>query len=144
MNGGQSIVILLVEDNPGDVRLTKEVFKQSRIRNSLHVVNDGEEAMSFLRREGEYADAPRPGLILLDLNMPKMDGREVLNAVKDDESLRRIPIVVLTTSEAEEDVYNAYNLHANAYIRKPVDLDAFMEVIRMLEDFWLELVKLPG
>ncbi|MEO8292303.1 MAG: response regulator [Actinomycetota bacterium] len=139
-----AIDILLVEDNPGDVRLTQEAFKASKLLNRLHVVGDGEQAMAFLRREGVHADAPRPGLVLLDLNMPRMGGREVLAAVKADEDLRRIPIVILTSSEADEDVLGAYNLHANAYIRKPVDLDQFVEAMRKLEGFWLEIVRLPG
>lgn len=139
-----AIDILLVEDNPGDVRLTQEAFKASKLLNRLHVVGDGEQAMAFLRREGVHADAPRPGLVLLDLNMPRMGGREVLAAVKADEDLRRIPIVILTSSEADEDVFGAYDLHANAYIRKPVDLDQFVEAMRKLEGFWLEIVRLPG
>ena len=139
-----AIDILLVEDNPGDVRLTQEAFKASKLLNRLHVVGDGEQAMAFLRREGVHADAPRPGLVLLDLNMPRMGGREVLAAVKADEDLRRIPIVILTSSEADEDVLGAYDLHANAYIRKPVDLDQFVEAMRKLEGFWLEIVRLPG
>lgn len=139
-----AIDILLVEDNPGDVRLTQEAFKASKLLNRLHVVGDGEQAMAFLRREGVHADAPRPGLVLLDLNMPRMGGREVLAAVKADEDLRRIPIVILTSSEADEDVVGAYDLHANAYIRKPVDLDQFVEAMRKLEGFWLEIVRLPG
>ena len=137
------IQILLVEDNPGDVRLTQEAFKASKLLNRLHVVGDGEQAMAFLRREGVHADAPRPGLVLLDLNMPRMGGREVLAEVKADEDLRRIPIVILTTSEDEDDVLGAYDLHANAYIRKPVDLDQFVDAIRKLQGFWLEIVRLP-
>ncbi len=139
-----AIDILLVEDNPGDVRLTREAFKASKLLNRLHVVGDGEQAMAFLRREGVHADAPRPGLVLLDLNMPRMGGREALAAVKADEDLRRIPIVILTSSEADEDVVGAYDLHANAYIRKPVDLDQFVEGMRKLGGFWLEIVRLPG
>ena len=138
------IDILLVEDNPGDVRLTQEAFSSSRLLNRLHVVTDGEEAMAFLRKVGVYADVPRPGLVLLDLNMPRKSGREVLAEVKADNDLRRIPIVVLTTSEAEEDIIRAYDLHANAYIRKPVDLDQFVNAMRRLEDFWLEVVRLPA
>lgn len=137
------IDILLVEDNPGDVRLTREAFKSSKLLNRLHVVGDGEQALAFLRREGVHADAPRPGLVLLDLNMPRMGGREVLAEVKADEELRRIPIVILTTSEDEDDILGAYDLHANAYIRKPVDLDQFVDAIRKLEGFWLEIVRLP-
>jgi CheY-like chemotaxis protein len=138
------IEILLVEDNPGDVRLTQEVLKDGRILNTLHVVGDGAEALAFLRREGEFADAPRPDLVLLDLNLPKMDGREVLAVVKSDPDLRRIPVVVLTTSSSEIDVMTSYDLHANCYITKPVDLDQFVKVVRSIEDFWLAIVRLPS
>ncbi|MFQ6132216.1 MAG: response regulator [Armatimonadota bacterium] len=137
------IEILLVEDNPGDVRLTQEGLKQGKICNHLSVVADGEEALAFLRREGEYADAARPDLILLDLNMPRKDGREVLAEVKADEALRHIPVVVLTTSDAEKDILRSYDLHANCYITKPVDLDQFLEVVKAIDDFWLSVVKLP-
>ncbi len=137
------IDVLLVEDDPGDVLMTREAFEEHKLRNNLHVVNDGVEAVSFLRREGEYADAPRPGLILLDLNLPRMDGREVLGAIKGDEALRRIPVVVLTTSEAEEDVLRSYDLHANAYVTKPVDFDRFIDVVRRIDDFFVSVVKLP-
>jgi chemotaxis family two-component system response regulator Rcp1 len=140
---GYPIVILLVEDNPGDVRLTLEALKENRLRNNLHVVEDGVDAMAFLRQEGQYADAPTPDLILLDLNLPKKDGREVLAEVKDDEELKRIPIVILTTSQAEEDVLRTYNLHANCYVTKPVDLDQFVKIVRCIEEFWLTIVKLP-
>jgi CheY-like chemotaxis protein len=135
--------VLLVEDDPGDALMTQEAFEHHKIRNQLHVVRDGVEALEFLRREGRYADAPRPGLILLDLNLPKMDGREVLAQVKADESLRTIPVVVLTTSEAEEDILRSYNLHANAYVTKPVDFDRFIEVVRQIDDFFVTVVKLP-
>jgi CheY-like chemotaxis protein len=141
---GKPIDILLVEDNPGDVRLTQETFKESKILNTMHVVRDGVEAMAFLRQEGEYADAPRPDLILLDLNLPRKDGREVLEEIKDDDQLRRIPVVVLTISYAEEDILRAYNLHGNCYITKPIDLDQFIKVVRGIEDFWLTIVRLPS
>ncbi len=135
--------ILLVEDSPADVRLTREALKSAKVLNALHVVRDGIAAMAFLRRQGAHANAPRPGLILLDLNLPKKDGREVLDEIKHDEVLMRIPVVVLTTSRAEEDVLRTYNLHANAYITKPVDLKQFLGVIRTLEEFWLAVVTLP-
>jgi two-component system, chemotaxis family, response regulator Rcp1 len=137
------IEILLVEDNPGDVRLTLEVFKDGRINNKLNVVGDGVEALAYLKCEGKYADALPQDLILLDLNLPKKSGREVLAEIKSDPALRKIPVVVLTTSAAEMDILEAYNLHANCYITKPVDLDQFERVIRSIEDFWLALVKLP-
>jgi two-component system, chemotaxis family, response regulator Rcp1 len=140
----QPINILLVEDNPGDVRLTVEALKEGRVRNQLSVVSDGVEALAFLRNQGPYTDAPRPDLMLLDLNLPKKDGREVLAEIKDDPNLRRIPVVVLTTSEAEADVLKSYALHANCYITKPVDLEQFINVIGTIEDFWLTIVKLPG
>jgi CheY-like chemotaxis protein len=136
--------VLLVEDDDGDVLMTKEAFEHHKIRNNLHVVNDGEQALQFLRREGEYADAPRPGLILLDLNLPRRDGREVLAELKNDPELRLIPVVVLTTSEAEEDIVRSYALHANAYVSKPVDFERFIEVIRQIDDFFVTVVKLPG
>ncbi len=135
--------ILLVDDNPADVRLTVEAFKEARARNHLHVAADGVEAMAFLRREGKYAQAVRPDVILLDLNLPKKDGREVLAEIKADDHLRRIPVVVLTTSEAEQDIVKAYGLHANCYITKPVDLDKFLTVMKSIEDFWLTIAKLP-
>lgn len=139
----KKIEILLVEDNPGDVRLTQEAFKTGKVHNTLHVVWDGEEAMTFLNREGDYKDAPRPDIILLDLNLPKKDGREVLKDIKCDEKLKTIPVVVLTTSSAEEDILKSYNLHANCYITKPVDLDKFLTIVQYIEDFWLTIVKLP-
>jgi len=140
---GKPIEILLVEDNPGDARLALEAMKDSKINNVLHLVSDGVEAMEFLRKKGKYADAPRPDLVLLDLNLPKKDGREVLAEIKADESLKRIPVVILTISKAEEDILKSYNLHANCFITKPIDLDQFMHVVRAIEDFWLTIVKLP-
>jgi CheY-like chemotaxis protein len=135
--------VLLVEDDPGDVLMTREAFEHHKLRNKLHVVADGVEALQFLRREGEHADAPRPGLVLLDLNLPRKDGRDVLAEIKSDESLRSIPVVVLTTSEAEEDILRSYDLHANAYVTKPVDFDRFIDVIRQIDDFFVTVVKLP-
>jgi len=140
---GRPIEILLVEDNPGDVRLTREALKEGKVLNNLHVVNDGVEAIAFLRREGKYASAVRSDIILLDLNLPKKDGREVLAEIKNDPDLKRIPVVILTVSEAEEDIIKTYNLHANCYITKPVDFDRFLEVVKAIEDFWLVIVKLP-
>ena len=137
------IDILLVEDNPADARLTREAFKEGKVQNQLHVVPDGVEALAYLRRQGEYREARRPDLILLDLNLPRMDGREVLREVKGDEHLKTIPIVVLTTSAADQDVARSYGLHANSYVTKPVDLDKFIEVVRSIEDFWLTIVTLP-
>jgi two-component system, chemotaxis family, response regulator Rcp1 len=137
------VEILLVEDSPGDVRLTREALREGKIRNNLSVVPDGVEALAFLRREGRYAGAPRPDVILLDLNLPRKDGREVLAEVKADERLRRIPVVVLTTSRDEQDVLRSYDLHANCYITKPVDLDQFIAVVRSIETFWLTIVTLP-
>jgi two-component system, chemotaxis family, response regulator Rcp1 len=137
------IEILMVEDNPGDVRLTVEALKEAKVRNNLHTVEDGVEALAFLRREGRYADVPRPDLVLLDLNLPKMNGREVLAEIKEDPDLRRIPVVILTVSQAEQDIVKSYNLHANCYITKPVDLDQFLEVVKSIENFWLTIVKLP-
>jgi two-component system, chemotaxis family, response regulator Rcp1 len=141
--GNKPIEILLVEDNPGDVRLAVEALRDAKVANRLHVVEDGVEAMSFLRREARYADVPRPDLILLDLNLPRKDGREVLAEIKQDADLKRIPVVILTSSAAEQDVMQAYNLHANCYITKPVDLDQFLKVVKSIEDFWLMVVKLP-
>ncbi len=138
------IEILLIEDSRGDIGLIEEVFEEAKIRNNLYVAEDGEEAIQFLNKKDQYADVPRPDIILLDLNLPKKDGREVLEEVKRDETLRNIPIVVLTTSKAEEDILKSYNLHANAYITKPVDFEQFIKVIKSIEDFWLEVVKLPG
>ena len=137
------VEILLVEDNPGDVRLAEEALRDAKMSNNLNVVSDGVEALAYLRREGGHANAPRPDLVLLDLNLPKKDGREVLGEVKLDPDLRTIPIVVLTTSDADADVVRSYQLHANAYVRKPVDFDAFIEVVRSIEDFWFSVVKLP-
>jgi two-component system, chemotaxis family, response regulator Rcp1 len=137
------IEILLVEDNPGDVRLTKEALKEGKVYSNLHTVKDGVEAMEFLRREGKYSSVPRPDIILLDLNLPKKDGREVLQEIKSDERLRRIPVVVLTTSKAEEDVLRTYDLHANCYVTKPVDLEKFMVVVKTIDSFWLTVVTLP-
>ena len=142
-NGTRSIEILLVEDNPGDVRLVQEAMREAKMRNRMHVVEDGVEAMAFLRCQGRYADVPRPDLILLDLNLPRKDGREVLAEVKGDANLRRIPVVVLTTSKAEEDVLRAYDLHASCYIAKPVEFEKFMEVVRLIDSFWISVVTLP-
>jgi CheY-like chemotaxis protein len=141
---GEPIEVLLVEDDPGDVLLIEEAFEFNKVRNSLSVVSDGVEALAFLRREGAYADSPRPGLILLDLNLPRKDGREVLADVKADPGLRSIPVVVLTTSKAEEDVLRSYDLHANAYVTKPVDFDRFIEVVRQIDEFFVSVVRLPG
>ncbi|WP_420828894.1 response regulator [Desulfobulbus rhabdoformis] len=143
MQQGKPVEILLVEDNPGDVRLTIEGLKEGKVKNNLHVVEDGVEALSFLHKEGKYADAVRPDLILLDLNLPKKDGREVLTVIKSDNDLCHIPVVVLTTSKAEQDILKAYSLHANCYITKPVDLDQFISVVESIEDFWFTIVKLP-
>jgi CheY-like chemotaxis protein len=137
------VEILLVEDDPGDVLMTKEALADAKMANELHVVSNGEEALEFLFQQGQYAEAPRPGLILLDLNLPRVDGREVLAKIKDDELLRRIPVVVLTTSEAEEDILRSYDLHANAYVTKPVDFDAFVKVVRQVDDFYINVVRLP-
>lgn len=140
---GAPIEILLVEDNPGDVRLTQEAVREAKIRNTLNVVNDGEQAIAYVRRQGDYADRPRPDLILLDLNLPRKDGREVLQDLKSDRDLHRIPVVVLTSSEAEQDILRTYDLYANAYVTKPVDLEQFMHVVSSIQDFWLNIVKLP-
>jgi CheY-like chemotaxis protein len=137
------IEVLLVEDNPGDVRLTREALKDGKVSNNLSVMQDGVEALRFLRREGPYADAPRPDVVLLDLNLPKKDGREVLQEMKQDRSLRTIPVVVLTSSDAERDIVGAYELQANCYITKPVDLDQFITAVKSIEDFWFSIVKLP-
>jgi chemotaxis family two-component system response regulator Rcp1 len=143
-DGANGVVeILLVEDNPGDVRLTQEVLKEGKIRNRLNVVGDGVEALEYLRKQGRFADAKTQDIVLLDLNLPRMSGREVLEAMKADPELRRIPVVVLTTSSAEKDVLAAYDLHANCYITKPVDLTQFESVIRTIEGFWLSIVRLP-
>jgi CheY-like chemotaxis protein len=137
------IEILLVEDNPGDARLTREALAMSKIHNNLHHARDGEEALRFLKREGGFAEAPRPDLILLDLNLPKRDGREVLDDIKRDPDLMHVPVVILTTSQAEEDILRAYRLHANCFISKPVDLEQFIKVVRSIEQFWFTIVKLP-
>jgi len=139
----REIVILLVEDDPGDVLMTREAFADYKVRNELHVVDDGVDAMAFLRQEGQYADRPRPDLVLLDLNLPRMDGREVLEAIKSDAELASIPVVVLTTSEAEDDILQSYSLHANAYVTKPVDFERFIEVVRRIDDFFVTVVRLP-
>jgi len=137
------VEILLAEDNPGDVMLTKKALEEGKLANNLHVATDGVDALQFLRQEGEYDDTPRPDLILLDLNMPRKDGEEVLEELKDDEDLRRIPVVVLTSSESEEDIAKSYELNANAYLTKPVDFDGFVEIVNRMEDFWFQVVKLP-
>lgn len=139
----QPVEILLAEDNPGDVKLTKKAFEEGNIANNIHVVNDGVEALAFLRQEDEYADMPRPDLILLDLNMPRKDGKDVLRELKDDDNLGRIPVVVLTSSEAEEDVVKSYDLNANAYLTKPINFDGFIQIVSRLEEFWLEVVRFP-
>jgi chemotaxis family two-component system response regulator Rcp1 len=136
--------VLLVEDNPGDVRLTKEALKDAKLKVNLHVVGDGMEAMAFLRKQGKYAASPRPDLVMLDLNLPKKDGRQVLAEIKDDPDLKRIPVVIVTTSKSEEDVLKTYNLHANCYVTKPLDLDQFINVVQSIEQFWLTIVKLPN
>ncbi len=137
------VEILLVEDNPGDARLAIEVLKEAKVRNTLHWVKDGVEALEFLRREKGFAKAPRPDVILLDLNLPRKDGREVLAEIKQDDTLMRIPVVVLTISKDEADIFKTYNLHANCYVTKPLDLDQFVKVVKSIEDFWLTIVKLP-
>ncbi|MFI6598880.1 response regulator [Nonomuraea sp. NPDC050536] len=144
MSDLRPIEVLLIEDDQGDILLTREAFDLNKVRNRLHVVNDGEQAMAFLRREDGYADAPRPDLMLLDLNLPRMDGMEVLEAVKADSELRTIPVVILTTSEAEEDIIRSYRLHANAYVSKPVDFEQFIRVVRQIDDFFVTVVKLPS
>lgn len=141
---GRPIEILLVEDNPGDVRLTQEALKEGKMRNHLTVVRDGVEALAYLRKEESFNCAVRPDLILLDLNLPKKNGREVLTEIKQDKDLKRIPVVILTTSKAEQDILNTYDRYANCYISKPVDLEQFMNVIKMIEDFWLTIVRLPS
>jgi two-component system response regulator len=138
------IDVLVVEDNPGDARLIKEVLNSNKIFCRLHTVKDGVEAMNFLYRNGEYSEAPRPDLIFLDLNLPKKDGREVLKEIKTDEKLKQIPVVVMTTSQAEEDIFKSYSLHANCYVTKPLDLDQFVRVVKSIEEFWFTLVKLPS
>ncbi len=138
------IDILLVEDSKGDIGLIEEIFEDAKSVNILHIAEDGEEAISFLRAKDQFSGAPRPDIILLDLNLPKKDGREVLEEVKGDDELKNIPVVVLTTSRAEDDIMRSYNLHANAYITKPVDFDQFLNVVKSIENFWLEIVKLPS
>lgn len=140
---GEAVEILLVEDNPGDARLAIEVLKEAKVRNTLHWARDGVQALAFLRRERPYEKMPRPDVILLDLNLPRKDGREVLAEIKSDEKLMRIPVVVLTISKDEEDIFRTYNLHANCYVTKPLDLDQFVKVVKSIEDFWLTIVKLP-
>ena len=142
-NKFKAVEILLIEDNPGDVRLTVEALKESKIINNLNVVDDGIEALSYLQKEGIYKDKPRPDLIILDLNLPKKDGREVLGEIKSDDSLKQIPIVILTTSEAEEDIIKSYELHANCYITKPVNMEQFIKVVKSVGDFWFSIVMLP-
>lgn len=143
-NSGKPIEILLVEDNPGDVRLTQEALKEAKVKNDLHVVYDGVEALAFLRHKGKYKDSPHPDIILLDLNLPKKSGHEVLTEIKDDDNLKRIPVVILTVSKDEEDIFKSYNFHANCFITKPVDLNQFLNVVKAIEDFWLTIVKLPS
>jgi CheY-like chemotaxis protein len=140
---GTPIEVLLVEDDPGDVLMTQEAFEEHKVRNRLTVVQDGAEALAYLRREGEYTNAVRPDLILLDLNLPRRDGREVLAEIKKDDELGRIPVVVLTTSSADEDILRSYQLHANAYVTKPVDFERFISVIRQIDEFFVSVVKLP-
>jgi CheY-like chemotaxis protein len=137
------IQILLVEDDPGDVLITREAFAENKVRNRLDVVSDGEAAMAYLRRQGDFAAAPRPDLVLLDLNLPRKDGHEVLAEVKSDPDLQRIPVVILTTSDAEEDILRSYNLHANAYVTKPVDFERFLTVVRQIDEFFVTVVRLP-
>jgi CheY-like chemotaxis protein len=143
-SAGRAIEILLVEDDPGDELITREAFEHNKLKNNLHVAHDGEEGLDFLYKRGEYTDAPRPDLILLDLNLPKYDGRQLLEKVKSDAELSRIPIVVLTTSSAEEDILRSYQLHANAYVTKPVDLDQFINAVRQIDEFFIQVVRLPG
>jgi two-component system, chemotaxis family, response regulator Rcp1 len=141
---GRPVEILLVEDNPADVRLTQEAFREAKVRNNLYVAYDGVAALDFLHRANGYLDVPRPDIVLLDLNLPKKDGREVLAEIKEDDALKRIPVVILTTSTAEQDILRTYDLHANCYINKPVDLEKFMTLVKSIEDFWLTIVKLPS
>jgi two-component system, chemotaxis family, response regulator Rcp1 len=144
LHGPEPIHVLLVEDSPGDIRLTQEALKDAKMHIHLDVARDGQEAMAFLMREGEYANAPRPDLILLDLNLPKKDGREVLKEIKEDLTLKIIPVVILTTSASEADILRSYSLHANCYITKPVSLDGFLTVVKSIDNFWMSVVKLPG
>jgi CheY-like chemotaxis protein len=141
---GRPANFLLVEDNPGDVRLTQEALKSHKVQNNLHVVCDGEEALAYLRKQGKYKDAPRPDIILLDLNLPKKDGREVLADIKSDPLLKCIPVVVITSSEAEQDIIKSYNLNANCYVTKPVNLNQFIKVVQSINEFWITIVKLPS
>lgn len=141
--GGKPVEILLVEDNEGDIRLTQEAFRESKVCNQLHVVKDGVEAIAFLKKEGTHVNAVRPDLILLDLNLPKRNGIEVLQEIKNDDKLKRIPVLVLTSSEADRDIVGSYNLHANCFITKPLDLNDFLQLVQAIEDFWLTIVKLP-
>jgi len=143
VNIDKPVEILLAEDNPGDVMLTRKALEQGKLANNLHVTTDGVDALEFLRQEGEYEDTPRPDLILLDLNMPRKDGQEVLEELRADDELRRIPVVVLTSSESEEDIVRSYELNANAYLTKPVDFDGFVEIVNRLENFWFQVVKFP-
>jgi two-component system, chemotaxis family, response regulator Rcp1 len=146
MNGfmkGRPVEILLAEDNPGDARLAKEALTEGKILNNLHIVNDGIEAKEFLRREGIYSNVPKPDIILLDLNMPRMDGREFLSWIKNEEEFKRIPVIVLTVSKDEADIFSAYDMHANCFITKPVEYESLLEVVKSIEDFWLTIVKLP-
>jgi CheY-like chemotaxis protein len=141
--GGRPIEILLVEDNAGDVRLAREGLRECKLLNNLHVADDGVKALAFLRRQGEHAKAPRPDLIMLDLNLPRKDGREVLKEIKEDDDLKRIPVVILTTSKAEEDIVKSYSLHANCYVTKPLAIEQFITVVKAIESFWFTIVKLP-
>jgi len=141
---GRPVEILLIEDNPGDVELAREGLRECKIRNNLHAVGDGVEASAFLHRKGAYASSPRPDLIILDLNLPKRDGRDLLREIKEDEELKRIPVVILTTSAAEEDILRSYSLHANCYVTKPLGLDQFLQVVRSIETFWFTIVQLPS
>ena len=143
LTGCEIVDVLLVEDDPGDILMTREAFQHHKIQNKLHVVTDGEQALQFLHQTGEYTSAPRPGLILLDLNLPRRSGHEVLAELKEDPQLRVIPVVILTTSQAEEDILRSYSLHANAYVSKPVDFERFMDVIRQIDNFFVTVVKLP-
>ncbi|WP_445169423.1 response regulator [Mycolicibacterium sp. Dal123E01] len=143
-DNGRAIDVLLVEDDPGDELITREAFEHNKLKNNLHVVHDGEEGLDYLYRRGQFANAPRPDLILLDLNLPKYDGRQLLEMIKSDEDLSTIPVVVLTTSSAEEDILRSYKLHANAYVTKPVDLDQFMSAVRQIDEFFVQVVRLPG
>jgi CheY-like chemotaxis protein len=143
-SAGRAIEILLVEDDPGDELITREAFEHHKLKNNLHVAHDGEEGLDFLYQRGQFEGAPRPDLILLDLNLPKYDGRQLLEKVKSDPDLARIPVVVLTTSSAEEDILRSYQLHANAYVTKPVDLDQFMKAVRQIDEFFVQVVRLPG